>query len=116
LLSICVHEELARVEGVRVGLVETGLMLMVAAVIAIAMKIVGILLITALLVMPAATARRFSRSPEQMALGAVVCGVLAVWGGIAGSWRFDTPAGPSIVVAALVIFIVSTVVHPRRAI
>ncbi len=107
LLAISVHEELARVEGVRVALVESALMLMIAAVIAIAMKIVGILLITSLLVIPAATARRFSRGPEQMALFAVLCGAVAVFGGLAGSWQWNTPAGPSIVVAALALFIVS---------
>lgn len=111
LLSVSVHEELARVEGVPVALVETLLMLMIAMVIAIAMKIVGILLITALLVIPAASARRFSRGPEQMALIAVCCGVLAVLGGLTGSWHFDTPAGPSIVVAALSLFAVSSVMR-----
>lgn len=114
LLSVSVHEELARVEGVRVGLVETALMLMIAAVIAIAMKIVGILLITSLLVIPAAAARRFSRGPEQMAAIAVACGLMAVAAGLAGSWRFDTPAGPSIVVAALALFVASSIVRVPR--
>jgi zinc transport system permease protein len=116
LLSVSIHEEQARVEGVRVNLVETLLMLMIATVIAIAMKIVGILLITALLVIPAATARRFSRSPEQMAGYAVICGIIAVFGGLAGSWRWDTPAGPSIVVAALALFVVASMMRlPRTA-
>ena len=82
-------------------------MVLMAAVIAISMKIVGVLLITALLIIPAATARRFSISPEMMALVASMIGAASVWIGLEGSLRWDTPAGPSIVVAALLSFILS---------
>jgi zinc transport system permease protein len=82
-------------------------MLLLASVIAIAMKIVGVLLITALLIIPAATARRLSATPEQMAVASAIVGALAVTGGLFGSLRFDTPSGPSIVVAALGLFLVS---------
>jgi zinc transport system permease protein len=85
----------------------------VAAVVAAAMKVVGVLLITAMLVMPAAAARRLARTPEQMALGAAMAGMLAVSGGLASSWRWDIPAGPAIVVAAAALFAVS-VMLPRR--
>ena len=68
--------------------------------IAVAIKIVGILLIVALLVIPPATARRFAVNPEQMAALAAA-GVLAIAGGLSASARLDIPAGPSIVVAAL---------------
>src|SRR5690606_24431366 len=68
MLAITVHEELARVEGINVGWVKAALMLTLALVIAIAMKVVGVLLITALLVIPAATARRFASSPSSMAM------------------------------------------------
>lgn len=104
LLAITVHEDLARVEGVPVTAVRTALMLMVALTIAVAMKAVGALLVTALMVIPAATARRFSRTPEQMACGAALCGMAAVVGGLALSWHLDTPAGPSIVIAAACLF------------
>lgn len=86
-------------------LARMGFMVLIALVIAIAMKIVGILLITALSIIPAAAARRFSRSPEGMALLAAVNGILAVMMGISGSLAFDTPTGPSIVVAATAIFL-----------
>ncbi len=112
LLAITVHEELARVEGVPVGVVDLVFMLLIALVVAMAMKIVGILLITSLLIIPAATARRFSSSPEQMALLAALIGVLAVAGGLAGSLQWDTPAGPSVVLAAAVLFGISQLV-PR---
>ena len=82
-------------------------MLLMAAVIAIAMKIVGILLITSLLIIPAAAARRFAATPEQMAVMAAIIGVLAVVSGLYGSLSWDTPSGPSIVVAALGLFLLS---------
>ena len=78
---------------------------MLAIVVAIAMKIVGVLLITALLIIPAATARRFAAGPEQMALLAALFGVAAVVGGLFASLEWDTPSGPSIVVTALAIFV-----------
>ena len=113
LLAVTVHEELARVEGQPVLLVRLVFMLVIALVIAVAMKIVGILLITSLLVIPAATARRFAATPEQMAILAVLVGWLAVVGGLWGSLLWDTPAGPSVVVAASVCFLLSHLVPAR---
>ena len=80
-------------------------MLLVALVIAVAMKLVGVLLITALLIIPAATAQKMSRSPEQMAFLATVIGALAVIAGLGASLTLDTPAGPSIVTAATGLFL-----------
>ncbi len=113
LLAITVHEELARVEGLPVGGLRMALMLLIAIVIAVAMKIVGVLLITSLLIIPAAAAQRHARTPEQMAIGASLIGLLAVGGGLALSWFKDTPAGPSIVVCAAAAFVVSLLV-PKR--
>lgn len=107
LLAATVSAELAEVEGLRPERARLAFMLMMALVIAIAMKLVGILLITSLLIIPAATARRFAETPEQMAVLASAIGVLAVAGGLFGSLEFDTPSGPSIVVAALVLFLAS---------
>jgi zinc transport system permease protein len=114
LLAITVHEELARVEGLPVAAIRLALMLLIAVVIAVAMKIVGVLLITALLIIPAAAAQRHARSPEQMALGASLLGLVAVCAGLALSWFKDTPAGPSIVVSAASLFLFSFAL-PRRA-
>ena len=100
LLSVTVHEDLAREEGVPVERLRLAFVLMLAIVLAAAMKIVGILLITSLLIIPAATARRFARTPEQMAVLAAVIGAVAVGSGLWASMRFDTPSGPSVVVAA----------------
>ncbi len=106
LLAITLNEELARAEGVAVVPVQLGFMLTLAVTIAIAMKVVGILLIVSLLIIPAATARPFARTPEQMALGAAVVGVLSALGGLTASLQWDTPAGPSIVVVATALFAV----------
>ncbi len=107
LLAITVHEELAQVEGVPVTAVRTALMLLMALVIAIAMKVVGALLITALLIIPAAASRRLTHTPEHMALGASLLGCLSVTGGLAASFLWDTPAGPSIVLSAALLFLLS---------
>ncbi len=71
------------------------------------MKFVGALIITSLLIIPAATARRFARTPEQMAGIAVIIGIIAVTGGLTFSAFYDTPAGPSVVLAAALMFIVT---------
>lgn len=107
LLAITVNEEMARVDGYNVERLKLVLMLLVGLVIAVAMKFVGALIITSLMIIPAATARRFSKSPEQMAVMASVVGVIAVCGGIALSWFKDTPAGPSVVVTAGMLFFLS---------
>lgn len=107
LLMSTIHEELARVEGVPVERLRLVLMLMFSLVIAVAMKIVGVLLITALLIIPAATARRMARGPEHMVLLAVVIGMVAVSGGLTLSWHFNSPAGPSVVVSAFLMFVLA---------
>ena len=107
LLALTVHEELAQVEGVAVTPVRITFMLLIALVIAVSMKIVGVLLITSMMLIPAAAARPFSRTPEQMALFAALAGVMAVCLGLAASWYWDTPAGPSVVVAAACLFLLS---------
>ena len=108
LLATTVHEELAQVEGVPVVPIRLAFMLLIALVIAVAMKVVGILLITSLLIIPAATARRFAHTPEQMALLAALVGCLAVGGGLFGSLQWDLPAGPAVVVAAAMLFFAGT--------
>lgn len=107
LLAATVNAELAEAEGLRPEASKVIFMLLLASVIAIAMKLVGVLLITSLLIIPAATARRLSATPEQMAAIAALTGVLAVCGGLFGSLQYDTPSGPSIVVAALVLFLIA---------
>lgn len=113
LVAMTVDEDLARVEGHPVALARVALMLLVALVVAAAMKVVGILLVTAMLVVPAAAARRLARTPEQMAVLAALAGAVAVAAGLGASWRYDTPSGPSIVVAAVALCALLQAV-PRR--
>ena len=113
LLASTVSYEIAVAEGLRPNLANFLFMVLMAGVIAISMKIVGVLLITALLIIPAATARRFSGNPEIMAVMASVLGAASVWLGLEGSLKWDTPAGPSIVVAALAFFIISVLPLPK---
>lgn len=107
LLAITIHEDLARVDGLPVDRINWAFLGLIALIVAVMMKVVGMLLVTSLLIVPAATARRFSGNPEQMALLAGLLGVAAVTGGLFGSLRWDTPAGPSIVVAACGLFVIA---------
>lgn len=101
LLSMTISPDLAFVDGVKLQRVKLLLMLVTALTIGVAMKFVGALII------PAATARRFARTPEQMAGVAVGVGMIAVTGGLTFSAFYDTPAGPSVVLCAALLFIFS---------
>ncbi len=107
LMVATISRELAATEGSHPERTELAFMLLIAAVIAVSMKLVGVLLITALLIIPAAAARRFARSPEQMAYYAAAIGSVSAIGGLTLSLYLDTPSGPSIVAVALVCFLAS---------
>lgn len=109
LFAATVSPDLAAAEGLRPARAELVFVLLTAIVIAISLKIIGALLITALLIIPAACARRLSASPEQMAVIAALAGAAAVIGGLYASLTYDTPSGPSIVVAAMALFLISLV-------
>jgi zinc transport system permease protein len=113
LVSASVDATLARVEGVAVERVQLLFLLLLAVVIAGAVRVVGLLLITALLVIPAATARRLARTPEGMALAAALTGMTAVLLGMGLSWLADLPTGPAIVLAAFGLFIASRALGQR---
>ncbi|MFP6732198.1 MAG: metal ABC transporter permease [Alphaproteobacteria bacterium] len=113
LLAATVHEELAQVEGVAVDRSGLIFMVLLAVVIAVGLKLVGLLLITSLLIIPAAAARALASTPEQMALGACLIGGLSVIGGLYGSLMWDSPAGPSIVIAAVLLFAATRLVRKR---
>ncbi|MDN3662844.1 zinc ABC transporter permease subunit ZnuB [Vibrio agarivorans] len=114
LLNSTVSEDIAQVEGVNVDLMRLILMLLVGLVIAVGMKFVGALIITSLLIIPAATARRLSSSPEMMALTASLIGCVSVIAGLSMSWHWDTPAGPSVVLASTFMFMLSHTI-PKRS-
>jgi zinc transport system permease protein len=105
LLSSTVNPELALIEGVDVRKIELLFVLMLACVVALGMRVVGILLIISMLIIPPATVRKQVTTPLQMAIGASLVGILDVWLGLAFSWFADLPAGPSIVAASVVLFV-----------
>ncbi|MBK8908870.1 MAG: metal ABC transporter permease [Rhodospirillales bacterium] len=114
LLAATVHQDLAQAEGVPVGRVQVIFMVLIALIIAMAMKLVGIILVTALLIIPAAAARPFAATPERMAVLAALIGAAAAVLGLYASLYLDTPSGPSIVLVAAVLFGLSLIPIPGR--
>lgn len=104
LLIATVNQELAAVEGYHPKLYHGFYTILLGAVIAVSIKVIGVLLITALLIIPAATARLMSKTPEKMAFLAILFGVSSSISGLYGSLYLDTPSGPSIVVIAFILF------------
>ena len=111
LLTSTLNPDLAHAAGLDPDRERLILMLLIAAVVAIAIKIVGVLLVTALLIIPAAAARSLVRTPESMALVATVIGALATLIGIAMAWQLDTPTGPSIVCICALAFALTFVMN-----
>ncbi|MGR3808684.1 zinc transport system permease protein [Pasteurella testudinis DSM 23072] len=107
LLATTISAELAQIEGINTRKMQMILMLMTALTIALSMKFVGALIITSLLIIPAATARRFAKTPEQMVMIGYVISCVAISLGLGLSALYDTPAGPSIVIAASMLFMLS---------
>ncbi|VAW47812.1 Zinc ABC transporter, permease protein ZnuB [hydrothermal vent metagenome] len=106
LLNITLNPELAHVEGVAVKKVQLQFILLLALMIALSMKIVGVLLVTSLLIIPAAAARRLANTPEKMLWISMILATLSVLGGLLLSYFGDLPTGPAIVVVATFIFLV----------
>ncbi len=104
LLTATLNEDLAYAAGLNPKREQLVLTLALAITVAVAIKLVGALLIAALLIIPASAARPLARSPESMAIGAASVGVISAIGGVQMSLLFDTPTGPSIVCLAAVIF------------
>ena len=107
LFADTVSPDLAEAEGMRPKLVRLIFTLMLALVISVSIKIVGVLLITGLLIIPAAAARNLASGPIQMAFISMITGTIAVVCGLFSSLTWDTSSGPSIVVTALVLFILT---------
>ncbi|MGI3185950.1 metal ABC transporter permease [Nioella aestuarii] len=109
LLTATLNPDLAYAAGIDPKREQLVLTLALALVVAVAFKVVGVLLIAAMLIVPAATARPFASTPERMALAASLIGALSVIGGLQASLAWDTPTGPSIVCLAAVLFTISSV-------
>ncbi|WP_170387039.1 iron chelate uptake ABC transporter family permease subunit [Ruegeria atlantica] len=104
LLTATLNEELAYASGFDPKREQLILTLALAVTVAVAIKVVGVLLIAAMLIIPAAAARGLARSPETMALIAAAIGAFSAVAGLRAAYVFDTPAGPSIVCVAAVLF------------
>ncbi|APO87096.1 MULTISPECIES: metal ABC transporter permease [unclassified Marivivens] len=107
MLTATVSPDLAYAAGIDPRREQLILTLLLAGVVAVSIKVVGALLITALLIIPAAAARNLSRTPEAMAVIAVLCGIIAALGGVGLSFTLNTQAGPSIVCTAAALFVLS---------
>ena len=107
LLASTVNYELAEAEGLNPDRAKAIFTILMAAVIAISIKMVGLLLITGMLIIPAAMARNISDSPQKMVLFSIIGGLLSVILGLYSSLEFNTSSGPSIIAAALILFILS---------
>jgi zinc transport system permease protein len=114
LFAVTVNRDLAAAEGYNVAVYDVLLMVLLAAVVAVSIKIIGVMLITSLLIIPAGAARRVSSGPVMMAFLAALIGGLSVLGGLYASLRFNTPSGPSIVVVALLIFVLGLILPVHR--
>lgn len=114
LMLMVISRDVASVEGVRVEAHRAMLMLLIALAVAVSIKAVGLLLVTSMLIIPAATARHFSRTPHGMALISPIVGMLAVTMGLFASYRWDTPSGPSIILAAIVLFALARTIRFAR--
>lgn len=108
LLTATLNPDLAKASGIDPRGEQLGLTLALALVVAVAIKVVGVLLIAAMLIVPAAAARPLARTPERMALIAAALASVAALGGLPVSFVFDTPTGPTIVCIAALIFTLTT--------
>ena len=107
LFASTVNYELAQAEGLNPDRAKAVFTVLLAAIIAISIKLVGVLLITGMLIIPTAMARNLSDNPQKMVIFAIIGGLLSVFIGLFSSLEFNTPSGPSIIAAALVLFIFS---------
>ncbi len=104
LLTATLNEELAYASGLNPKREQLILTIALAITVAVAIKVVGVLLIAAMLIIPAAAARSLARTPETMAAIACVIGAISAIAGLQGAYVFDTPAGPSVVCVAALLF------------
>ncbi|SLN47113.1 iron chelate uptake ABC transporter family permease subunit [Roseisalinus antarcticus] len=108
LLTATLNDDLARAAGINPAREQAVLTLASALVVAVSIKVVGVLLIVSLLIIPPAIARPFATTPERMALLAAPVGAVCALGGLWMSWHLDTPTGPSIVTVAAALFALSS--------
>jgi zinc transport system permease protein len=115
LILLCISPELLQAEGVNIHYLKLSFTMILALFVAIAFKIVGILLITAMLIIPAASALSISRTPWQMVFFAMLIGCITVITGVIAAVFFDLPTGPSIILASSCCLILTNLIRLIRA-
>ena len=113
LLASTINYDLAKAEGMEPDRYNAIFTILMAAIIAISIKIVGLLLITGMLIIPAALARNISNNPLQMVILSTIGGLLSILIGLFSSLEFNTASGPSIITAALFLFLISLIKTKR---
>ena len=108
LLLVTLNTDLAAARGYDARREQLILTLALAVLVAVAIKIVGALLITAMLIIPAAAARSMSRTPESMAVIAAIVGLCSIISGLSASFYWNTPTGPTMIAAAIVLFVLAS--------
>lgn len=109
LTKVAVHEDMARVDGVRVNMLDALFLILLAAVVAVGLKVVGAILMSALMILPAATAQYLAPSFRGMVLISVVAAVIAMVVGLAAAAAFSLPTGPTIVLVSAGLFVLAAV-------
>jgi zinc transport system permease protein len=115
LLTATLNPELANAAGIDPRREQLVLTISLAVVVAVAIKVVGVLLIAALLIIPPAAARPFAATPERMAAIAAAIGAASSVGGLWLAFALDTPAGPTIVCVAAILFAASSAARQLKA-
>ncbi len=113
LLVISVNKELAASRGIKTALYENIFVCVVAVVVMLSIKWVGILLINSLLILPAASARNLSRNSRQYLFGSVGLSLVSALGGLFSSFYFDTSAGATIVTISTVVFFITYILKRK---
>ncbi|MDG1936809.1 MAG: iron chelate uptake ABC transporter family permease subunit [Paracoccaceae bacterium] len=114
LLITTLNEELAYASGLNPNREKLILTLALGITVAVAIKVVGVLLIVAMLIIPTAAARSLARTPEAMAFMGALIGIISTAAGLRAAYIFDTPTGPSIVCVASVFFTIFSIIVPVR--
>lgn len=104
LTRMAVHEDMARVDGVPVGRVEIIFLLLLSMVVTAGLTMVGGILMGALMILPAATAQYVAKSFRGLVIVSVLCGAIAMLGGLFASAVFGTPTGPTVVLVSAILF------------
>lgn len=109
LLLSTISRDIAQAEGLKVDRIHLGVLLALAVFVSISIQVIGLLLVTAILIIPPAVSTTFAKTPQRMIIISALIGSVCILLGIASAWFYDLPAGPAIVVAAFVLYATSIV-------